>query len=323
MRKILYIVGGLGIGGILLFLLIFDVPMLPSVKSTPDDFHIAKNTEMLDGPVEKDPHSSIFDAGSYQMTEKELKKYEAEEGAVSTKKDPMFYTDKKESSINNSQEGSSGDNDNSVKNEGENEVENNTEAEVESNVSVEEQGPEENTNDVSDSDESKEKKSKKTLKGFNVSKRSFEDVNISKMLKDFKKNGHMPVDSADSTIHDSYGLINNNTAIHSGVDFGDDSSKGKNVYASVPGVILAIEKKGGNKGYGNYVVIGHDGYNTLYAHLDSVEKLKIGDSVDAGEKIGKIGSTGATDETHLHFEIRIGDVAVDPSAFLAKIKKGE
>lgn len=323
MRKILYIVGGLGIGGILLVLLIFDVPMLSSVKSTPDDFHITKNNEMLDEPVEKDPNASIFDGGRYQMTEKELKKYEAEEGAVLTKKDPMFYTDKKESSNSNSQEGDSENNDNSVNNEGENEAEANNEAEVESNVSVEEQEPEENTNDVSDSDESKEKKSKKTLKGFNVSKRSFEDVNISKILKDFKKNGHMPVDSADSTIHDSYGLINNNTAIHSGVDFGDDSSKGKNVYASVPGVILAVEEKGGNKGYGNYVVIGHDGYNTLYAHLDSVEKLKIGDSVDAGEKIGKIGSTGATDETHLHFEIRIGDVAVDPSAFLAKIKKGE
>lgn len=323
MRKILYIVGGLGIGGILLVLLIFDVPMLSSVKSTPDDFHITKNNEMLDEPVEKDPNASIFDGGRYQMTEKELKKYEAEEGAVLTKKDPMFYTDKKESSNSNSQEGDSENNDNSVNNEGENEAEANNEAEVESNVSVEEQEPEENTNDVSDSDESKEKKSKKTLKGFNVSKRSFEDVNISKILKDFKKNGHMPVASADSTIHDSYGLINNNTAIHSGVDFGDDSSKGKNVYASVPGVILAVEEKGGNKGYGNYVVIGHDGYNTLYAHLDSVEKLKIGDSVDAGEKIGKIGSTGATDETHLHFEIRIGDVAVDPSAFLAKIKKGE
>ena len=71
-------------------------------------------------------------------------------------------------------------------------------------------------------------------------------------------------------------------------------------------------------GYGNYIIIQHtDGNYTLYAHLhpDSI-LVKAGESVEQGQVIAKMGSTGFSSGTHLHFEIRKGQnsssARVDP-----------
>jgi hypothetical protein len=60
--------------------------------------------------------------------------------------------------------------------------------------------------------------------------------------------------------------------------------------------------------YGNVIVIGHaDDLFTLYAHLSLIE-VKSGEEVKAGEKIGEVGKTGGAIGSHLHFEVRRGDV---------------
>lgn len=69
-------------------------------------------------------------------------------------------------------------------------------------------------------------------------------------------------------------------------------------------------------GYGNYVVIDNgDHLSTLYGHLTEYY-VKAGDRVTRGQIIGKMGSTGRSTGTHLHFEVRYNGVPVDPRPYL-------
>lgn len=71
-----------------------------------------------------------------------------------------------------------------------------------------------------------------------------------------------------------------------------------------------------NSGYGNRVVIDHgNGYVTLYAHL-SVVRVQVGQTVNKGDVIGDMGSTGRSTGTHLHFEIRRGGTLINPLSLL-------
>lgn len=69
-------------------------------------------------------------------------------------------------------------------------------------------------------------------------------------------------------------------------------------------------------GYGCHIVIDHgNGYQTLYAHLSRLY-VSSGQSVAKGQTIGKMGSTGRSTGTHLHFEIRKGGRLLNPLSFL-------
>lgn len=71
-----------------------------------------------------------------------------------------------------------------------------------------------------------------------------------------------------------------------------------------------------NSGYGNRVLIDHgNGYVTLYAHMSAVQ-VRAGQTVNRGDVIGQMGSTGRSTGTHLHFEIRQGGVLHNPVNFL-------
>jgi murein DD-endopeptidase MepM/ murein hydrolase activator NlpD len=68
-------------------------------------------------------------------------------------------------------------------------------------------------------------------------------------------------------------------------------------------------------GYGRHVVIYHDnGHVTVYAHLHDVF-VKVGDTVQKGQRIGTVGSTGNSTGPHLHFEIRVNGQRVNPLLF--------
>lgn len=96
---------------------------------------------------------------------------------------------------------------------------------------------------------------------------------------------------------------------HNGVDFG--APTGTPVKATSDGVIDFI---GTQRGYGNVVVLRHRGkYATAYAHLNGFAgKLRKGMSVDQGDVIGYVGSTGWATGPHLHYEVRVNDVPQDP-----------
>lgn len=89
---------------------------------------------------------------------------------------------------------------------------------------------------------------------------------------------------------------------HNGIDFG--APRGTPIYASADGTVIVARNAGWNGGYGNYVVITHaNGTQTLYAHLVNAI-VTPGQTVDAGQVIGYMGSTGKSTGVHLHFEVR-------------------
>ena len=99
---------------------------------------------------------------------------------------------------------------------------------------------------------------------------------------------------------------------HHGVEFANAS--GTPVYAAADGTVLfagpdveAIYAPWGNF-YGNVVVIEHQSQIfSLYAHLSAID-ITVGQNVSAGDKIGEVGRTGGAIGSHLHFEVRQGDV---------------
>lgn len=107
------------------------------------------------------------------------------------------------------------------------------------------------------------------------------------------------------------------TAFHNGVDF--TPGNGTPIYAIADGVVAVhLEDQWG---FGNHVIIQHDipGQNveSLYAHMQTGSSaLKVGDAIKVGDFIGLVGDTGNSYGAHLHFEIHIDKVPVDPFAWL-------
>ena len=99
--------------------------------------------------------------------------------------------------------------------------------------------------------------------------------------------------------------------MHKGLDFAGPS--GTRVSAAGPGTVSYAARKGS---YGNLVEIDHgNGIVTRYAHLRKIS-VKKGESLIAGEKVGEVGSTGASTGPHLHWEVRVLDKARDPQTFI-------
>lgn len=101
------------------------------------------------------------------------------------------------------------------------------------------------------------------------------------------------------------------SAFHAGIDF--RASTGTPVLSSGSGTVI---KAGRNGGYGLMVEIDHGyGITTRYAHLSRI-LVKPGHKVAKGDKVGKVGSTGRSTGPHLHYEVRRGSKASNPSRFL-------
>lgn len=100
--------------------------------------------------------------------------------------------------------------------------------------------------------------------------------------------------------------------MHEGVDVA--LLEGDPVRAAAAGTIVVDDVLGD---YGRVVVIDHGRrVATVYGHLAAVTRT-VGEAVDAGEVVGLAGSTGHSFGPHLHFELRLAGIAVDPLPFLA------
>jgi murein DD-endopeptidase MepM/ murein hydrolase activator NlpD len=100
-------------------------------------------------------------------------------------------------------------------------------------------------------------------------------------------------------------------AMHAGLDF--KGPHGSPIRAAAAG---RVSFAGVKAGYGYVIEIDHGhGIMTRYAHLSGFT-TRVGESVTPGEQIGRMGSTGRSTGTHLHFEVRVGGTAVNPRRFL-------
>jgi murein DD-endopeptidase MepM/ murein hydrolase activator NlpD len=124
---------------------------------------------------------------------------------------------------------------------------------------------------------------------------------------------HHPVQRVNYT--SSFGVrydpFNGHTAMHAGVDLAGPT--GEPIYATADGV---VHRAGWGGAYGNMIDLGHGkGIATRYGHLSRV-LVGAGDKVKKGEVIGRMGSTGRSTGSHLHYEVRVDGRAVNPMPFL-------
>ena len=101
-------------------------------------------------------------------------------------------------------------------------------------------------------------------------------------------------------------------AMHAGIDL--SGPVGTPIYATADGVVTTAGYNNG--GYGNLVKIEHGrGIETRYGHLASMA-VGAGQRVTRGQVIGRMGSTGRSTGSHLHYEVRIDGRAVNPIPFM-------
>jgi hypothetical protein len=156
----------------------------------------------------------------------------------------------------------------------------------------------------------------KIRKKVYVQSKSFDDLiklaeNKEEMLKSIP--AIMPISNKDLTrtasgygwrIHPYYRI----SKFHYGMDF--TAPLGTDVYATGSGTV--VEVIAAQRGLGKHIVIDHGfGYTSIYAHLGNFN-VRVGQKVQRGDIIGFVGSTGMSVANHLHYEIKLKGINVDP-----------
>ena len=128
------------------------------------------------------------------------------------------------------------------------------------------------------------------------------------------KSGYCEITQYSNTNHIALDLVGKNYTIDDIVSHSDGvvETVVKNINYNTYGT--------NNKILGNYILIKHDNFYTLYAHLEyNTIKLNKGDRVVKGQIIGRMGNTGYSNGAHLHFEMKdINNNKIDPINYLDK-----
>ncbi len=102
---------------------------------------------------------------------------------------------------------------------------------------------------------------------------------------------------------------------HHGVDFA--GKRGTEVVTVASGIVIVAGTKGG---YGKFVEIMHgDGFVTRYAHNQQL-LVAVGDKVEKGQAIAKLGSSGHATGPHLHFEVLKGGKKINPLGYIRRVR---
>lgn len=122
-------------------------------------------------------------------------------------------------------------------------------------------------------------------------------------------------DPVKGTVTSQFGYRDHPTigryAVHAGVDIGADS--GETVLAFADGTVSDV---GQDSDFGKYLYIEHaNDVTTFYSHCSRIS-VKEGQQVQVGQKVAEVGSTGQSTGPHLHFEVRLGKVRLDPMHYI-------
>lgn len=126
-----------------------------------------------------------------------------------------------------------------------------------------------------------------------------------------------PIANADGQIISNFGVRRpsggKSTRTHQGIDI--KSAYGADVVAMADGEVTL---SGTQSGYGNIVVVDHgNNISTAYAHLSS-RAVQKGAKIKKGSLLGRVGQTGRASTPHLHYEVRINNMAVNPLPYLKR-----
>lgn len=114
------------------------------------------------------------------------------------------------------------------------------------------------------------------------------------------------------TITSRFGAISSvRSSAHTGLDL--SAPIGTKISAAASGIVSFAGYKGS---YGNMLVINHsNGVQTYYCHCSALY-ASVGDSIQQGDIVAAVGSTGNSTGAHLHFEVRINGVAYNPESYI-------
>jgi len=120
---------------------------------------------------------------------------------------------------------------------------------------------------------------------------------------------------ADTKVSSGYGYRWG--SLHAGIDF--EGETGTPIYSAADGIVKAAYPSPNNS-LGICVIIAHNvngvQFDTLYGHTSRID-VGVGQSVGAGQVIGAVGNTGNSTGPHLHFEVHVNDVQIDPGPFMS------
>jgi murein DD-endopeptidase MepM/ murein hydrolase activator NlpD len=142
---------------------------------------------------------------------------------------------------------------------------------------------------------------------------SLENVILGRQLSEQVKPSGRPVREGyiSSYFGERMDPFNGEEAMHKGVDFATDA--GSDVLAVASGIVTWA---GPREGYGNLVEINHgNGYTTRYAH-NAQTLVTVGETVERGQAVAVVGSTGRSTGPHVHFEVLRDGTQINPMAFV-------
>ena len=338
-RGISYSASGVAIGLSVFLFMQAGIPAIPENRSELIEFGIDEDFSeyAIDYNLGGEYQEPFLENGSYILTEDMLKELNVSK-VVHGKTNPTYFfkkenkEDKEEElssnvssettkSSNKSKEGSSTETKGSST-----ETKDSTEAEQENNS---EYSSGSGSARITSSEDPNSYKGGQIgyVDAFNVKKKKLESVNVDFIADKFSKEAVLPLKSEMFNKTSGFGVredpFEDSLAYHSGLDLAAAGVSGSEIYSVLDGFVLSSVPDKGKYSSGNKIVIEHDGFQTSYSHMNSLSHLKAGDFVKAGDVIGYVGTTGRSTGPHLHFEVGIGDLRVDPEIFTKLIKEGK
>ena len=154
----------------------------------------------------------------------------------------------------------------------------------------------------------------------NTNKIEVSSLNEMNILKEkINKNIEFVVPTS-GVITSRYGVRNSNNIItpyHTGIDIAN--KKGTKINSSTDGIVVATYN---DKYYGNTIEIVNENIKIRYAHLDKIN-VKKEDKIKKGDYIGDMGSSGNSTGPHLHFEIIVDNIQVNPEEIINEFAKDQ